>query len=192
MLSRLKRLFNLRQRLPSRFSGWPSEYNPHASPGGRLLFHHFEVCGQHWLHADQPAAADEIYVGLDYPNDSQGMGGAIVTFRLVEGGTLTLYGPWCTNPRDYHDATGVDLENRYATRGVIAKTVDKLIGPGLQKPTMDYRDLLYLDYDWRLGDFDRLEKLAQEYAVKFGEPVYYYAQLYHGAYHSRKLPAYRN
>ena len=167
--------------LPERFTEWPL---PKADPAANRelpKFHHVEGDGLHWLYADQDAAADLIYVGLDYPHDSRGTDGKVTTFSLVDGNRLDLHGPWKSNAEALRDATGIDITDRYSNRGVVALQIGETNSAPGHCRREEYTDLVHIDDDWVISTADRIELLAQRVANERGQRAYYYMQTYGGA-----------
>jgi hypothetical protein len=134
-------------------------------------YHAVEVReGEYYLYADQENAADNVYHG--YTNRQQeGFGGRHITFELVDGGEITLKGPFHCGGGGLLKH-GIDLSNKYLTFGVISKKRERT------KHFMcdEYRELVHLDGDWVLGKFHRIEELAQELANEHGCKMYFYAR----------------
>jgi hypothetical protein len=137
-----------------------------------------EPNGREWVYADQENAADNIYA--DGGQGSRGMGGRTLTFTLVNGETVNFIGPWKGNADSLFEKTGVDLREKYQTTGVVARYRDLAVWPKADT----YRDVLHYDGDeWVVGEFNRIEKIAQVEANKLQERVYF-AFRAHGGGHS--------
>jgi len=147
------------------------------------------ICGQHeaqerkykkligksgriWLVAVQDNPADNIYVSADSQENEpgyrgfRGYAGATLKFGLEDGATECLTGPWHTNCKDLFSDTGYDIRDKHLTFGAVSRKREKgwLI------------DVLYIDKDWTLGAFERIHKIAQEFADKLNCEVYYYQE----------------
>lgn len=119
--------------------------------------------GLRWLVADQENAADNIYV--EGGPGSQGFAGRELTFKLVDGGEIRLKGRWHTNSHSLFQATGIDVRDKYFTFGAIGRDA---------KGSMGVSDVLYMDEDWTLGEYDRIEKKANLMAVEYGKLCFSY------------------
>lgn len=124
--------------------------------------------GKRWLVAIQPNEADNIYVEGDKGSD--GFGGATLRFLLEDGTELALKGPWKVAPSYLLEDTGYDATQKCRTIGIIAterESSKQWYGPDL------YRGVLYKDAEPVVGDFDRIPKLAQQFADELGRRVYF-------------------
>ncbi len=124
--------------------------------------------GRAWLVADQPDAAANIYVSDPNPN-SQGFGGAMLTFRLVDGSTAHMKGPWHTNSEALLADTGIDVRDRHLTRVVVYE----------QRVPGQYgcaEGILYMEDKPVMGTFDRHKEVAQTIADKEGKRVFCFMQ----------------
>jgi len=136
--------------------------------------------GRTWLYAIQDNPADNIYVSGD--KNSDGFGGATLSFTLEDGTIEELRGPWHTNSDDLYSNTGVDLRDKHLTFVAIGKRrktyrtkqgwVDKII------------EVLYQDKKPIIGEFDRGKKLAQSIANKLKQTVYCYIESQGGSSNS--------
>ena len=123
--------------------------------------------GRRWLVADQDNAADDIYV--EGGKNSQGFGGAVLTFTLVDGSCLRLKGPWKTGAGGLFTDTGHDVRTKYLTQGIVAfeKVYGKIYGPDT------YSSIVHFDESPVLGEFGRTDKLAQQTATLTGRKVWF-------------------
>lgn len=140
-----------------------------------------------WLVADQPNAADNIYVWS--PCGEGGFGGSELSFVLTDGSILKLKGPWHSNSNSFLRDTGIDITDKHYTYGVISleKEYPKNVGNFNDwNPLM--KDVLYKDTQFTLGKFERIEKLAQEMANKLGKIVHYYSESMGGSSCGQKNP----
>jgi hypothetical protein len=119
------------------------KYHKYIGNGGRI-----------WLVADQENAAANIYVEGG-PN-SDGFGGATLTFPLVDGSEIKLKGPWHTNSGALYEATGVDVRDKHYTFVVISRRRES--GEHYE---MIMADVLYKDETPMLGPFDRGKSIAR-------------------------------
>lgn len=134
-----------------------------------LKYHKYEdVSGGVWLVADQPNAGDNIYFLDDCPN-SQGFGGATLTFQLVDGTKIALRGPWHSNSNSLYKHTGVDVRDKIFTFVVISEDADYRTA----------KNVLYMDNSenkYVLGSYNRGEEIAKKWANKLSKPVFVYAK----------------
>ncbi|MFW9874523.1 MAG: hypothetical protein ACFFG0_15560 [Candidatus Thorarchaeota archaeon] len=130
--------------------------------------------GKLWLVANQPNAADNIYVEgskSDKNTGFEGFGGRTLTFTLVHGQEIKLKGPWHSNANSLLYATGVDIRDKHLTWGCIGKSWKS--GPDWQGTILD---VIHMDKEPVIGEFNRIEKLANEVAKELGMELYYYKQ----------------
>jgi hypothetical protein len=111
--------------------------------------------GKVWLVADQPNAGANVYVEGG-PN-SDGFGGATLTFPLVDGSEIKLKGPWHTNAGALYSDTGVDVRNQHYTFVVVSRRRES--GEHYE---MIMADVLYKDEASVLGSFDRGKGIARK------------------------------
>ena len=125
--------------------------------------------GRIWLVACQENEADNIYVSGG--KHSQGFGGRTLTFDLEGGGAIELQGPWHSNSVALLKDTGVDVTNKHFTFGVIGQDI-RYGSHGLHPVTII--NVLHKDEKWTLGEFNRIEKLAQEIANELQLRICYF------------------
>jgi hypothetical protein len=135
-----------------------------------------------WLVADQPNAADNVYV--EGGHGSQGFGGATLTFKLMDGTYLSLKGPWKGNAEQMYLETGVDVRNTYTTFGIIA--LRRETGKGFDDDS--FYDILHLDAVPKLGIYDRIEDLATTMCMDLKTKVWYSMRSLGGGHASWKDP----
>ena len=131
--------------------------------------------GLRWLVAIQPNEGDHIYVE-GKPN-SDGFAGRTLSFNLESGEVINLTGPWKSNSDSLLQDTGYDATYRHGTIGVVALKVEN--GKHYNDPNT-YSEVLYADKDWTLGEYDRILKIAQQFANQKGLPVAYAMKSYGG------------
>ena len=178
--------------LPEAFTSWPLHIKSGQGEAAKHKYHGIEISENNWwLYGDIENPADHIYHGNANPNTtSDGFGGAALPFELVDGRTITLYGPFKVAECYLCGATGIDLSDKHKTRGVIAS----------EKPTYDphgggyfgtrtFTSLVHLDTDWVIGKFDRIKELAQKLADEHGEPMWSYVETQGGSNSFCKKPA---
>jgi len=121
-----------------------------------------------WYVAIQDNPADNVYFTKNDGKYSEGFAGRVLPFLLEDGTIDQIQGPWHSNSDSLYEDTGYDVRNKYLTQGIIAKRrkYDYFNGDR-------YTGVLHYDEEAVLGDYDRIENLAQEYANKLGVKVYY-------------------
>lgn len=125
--------------------------------------------------ASQPIEnwADHVYWGTTDPTSkSQGFGGATITFDLRYGGQITLKGPWHSNAESLREITGHDITDRHYTRGVIALVRET----GKRFMDYTYRDCYHLDEQWVLGQYYRVNKIAEQLAEELQQTLFVYIE----------------
>ncbi len=125
--------------------------------------------GYLWLVADQPNMGDNVYF-CSFDPRSQGFGGATLHFELVDGSSIDLPAPWHGNTDSLYHDTGIDIRDTHLTFVVVARDREH------QGWQCTYKDVLYMDKEPMVGDFDRGEAIAKEWANKLGVPVMCYRQ----------------
>lgn len=125
--------------------------------------------GNRWLVADQPNAGDNVYVEGS-PN-SDGFGGAILTFDLVLGGKLELKGPWHSNSDALFADTGIDVRNKFLTFGIVAQKREN--GPKGMLFNWYYDDIIHRDEEPTIGHYDRIERIANAWTKEHGKTCFY-------------------
>ena len=133
--------------------------------------------GNIWLwpvNSDSPA--EQVHVHRPADTRSEGYGGATLHFLLEDGTTYAAKGPWHSNADAMFMATGIDLRNTHWTFGCIAldRTVRSYTTTCLAYTVM--LNVVYLDKEPVLGNFNRIKNLAQDWADAFSHPVMYYSQ----------------
>ena len=118
--------------------------------------------------SDHPA--DNIYFRSYSKDKSEGFAGRVLEFHLKNGEVDLVQGPWNSNAQSFLDDTGVDLRDKFRTFGVVAK--------GIRYDGNDaiLTDVLYIDDEPVIGEFDRIEKIAQNTANALGIKVRYYSE----------------
>lgn len=125
--------------------------------------------GKIWLVANQPNAADNVYV--EGGKDSDGFAGRTLSFKLVDGCTLKLTGPWHSNADALFTDTGVDVRDKYLTQGIVA--LDRQYEDNDYHKPYIYSDVIHYDKSPVIGCFNRIETLAQEFANSTDKIVFY-------------------
>ncbi len=148
-----------------------SIHQPMVSARGEIEEQRFKMImgnkGRRWFVSCQPAEADNIYV--EGGKNSQGMGGATCPFLLENGETVNIQGPWKTGADGLFSETGYDAREKYTSRGIVS--LGKEYGEKWNEPDL-YHDVLHCDTEPVIGAFDRIDKIAQEFANKLGKKIY--------------------
>ena len=124
-----------------------------------------------WYLSTQDNSADNLYcTAINKTKRSNGFGGATLEFKLDDGTSDFVQGPWHSNSGSFLKDTGIDVTDKHFTFGVISMEKEWL------SPNSIMKDVIYQDDDWTLGSFDRIENLAKEMARKLNKKVYFYRQ----------------
>lgn len=175
--------------LPESFTSWPMNIKSGIAEAGEHRYHCVTRGSEHWLYADSENQGDNCYHGFSDPKrGGDGFCGRAMKFTLVDGSELTLYGPYKCAERYLHEV-GVNLSDKHKTRGVVALDAGPYFDGGAYFHQRTYSRLLHLDTEWVLGEFERVEKIAQRLADERGEPVYCYYETQGGSTARRKFPA---
>lgn len=113
-----------------------------------------------------------IHVHTQSPS-SQGYGGSNIEFKIDDGSIYMVKGPWRSNTEDLFLETGLDLRKNHETFGIIALDRRSVKHKPMQ---YDYFDVLHMDDGPVIGEFDRIEKMAQIKANDLNKNVYYQVQ----------------
>lgn len=127
-----------------------------------------ETSGKRWLVANQENAADNIYV--EGGRNSEGFGGRLIKFTLTDLTEVELQGPWHTCAEALFAATGVYVNHLHKTYGAIA------LERGGGWPDTILNKVLFMDSQPVIGHFNRIERIAQEFANKYKKTVYYFSE----------------
>ena len=123
-----------------------------------------------WLVAmDVENRGDYVYSHRPEDKNSDGFGGARLSFTLTDGSEYTAKGPWHSNADSCYEDTGRDFRAMYKTYVVLGT------GRESNDPPRDYRTritgVVYRDPDGGVvGRFDRHKDVAEKYS----EALYYY------------------
>lgn len=126
-----------------------------------------------WYVAVQENCGDNVYFADKHPAPNayfQGFGGATLTFKLEDGTEDHVKGPWHSNSGSLFEDTGYDVRDKYLTRGIIAKNRE------FSKDSRGgdiYTDVLHYDEAPVLGAFERIDKMAQQFANDLKCEIYY-------------------
>lgn len=152
------------------------------------------LLGKYYLSADVENAGDHCYVGNVNPDTkSEGFGGRLMTFPLVEGHELgkevVIRGPWHSNSHSHMLGCGVNLMEKHHTRVLIAHERASIKGPtGQYIDRQRYTGILHHEPEPVLGEYRRFKDLARQYADDLGEPVFYYMRSNGGSTAGRQDP----
>lgn len=134
--------------------------------------------GRRWLVAsDVPNKAEYVYV--EGGPGSKGFGGRTLRFKIADGETIELTGPWHSNSRDLFADTGVDVRGMTLAfyvigirRGKTKIKCDTAWGPReFDRDTIE--DVWYID-EAPMLETERVnhpKKMARELADKLGHSV---------------------
>lgn len=126
---------------------------------------HKDKSGKRWLVGDVPNKAEYVYVEGG-PN-SDGFGGRVITFPLVEGGELPLKGPWHSNSSDLFKATGIDVRGMSYSMCCIG--LDRRFEGDCTYVT----DVIYMEPEPLLGpDRPNVRAIAEAFADELGHSVF--------------------
>jgi hypothetical protein len=142
-----------------------------ARPHDDMIFAHEYSASRVWLFpADlsTPDAANFIYCRNLSIEKSAGFGGAGVTFRMSDGTTKSLQGPWNSNADALFEQTGVDLRNSNITFGIVAKSREHI-----EFSKERFSDILHEDLEPTSGRYDRIPDLAQDFANRLNSTIYF-------------------
>ena len=163
-------------------------YSGQADAAARQYFRYTGRSGRTWLVADQPNAADHIFVSDVYPpgyRGFKGFGGSKLVFKIVGQDEVTLIGPWHTNSHAFFEDTGIDIMDKSLTFVVVARHREAV------KDSWDTRlsGILYIDPEGGLiGQFERGERIAEVYADKMGEEVVLHSDSLGGSFTGKVKP----
>jgi len=121
-----------------------------------------------WYVAIQDNIADNIYVDSHDPK-SQGFGGATLEFQLEDGTTEQVKGPWHSNSNALFNDTGYDVRDKSLTRGIVAKSMNYDKSDFIPI----YTDVLHYDEQPVIGNFYRIQKIAEKFSKELKCNIYY-------------------
>lgn len=157
-------------------------YQMVSGAGEAAKFIYRKVVGKRgvWLFpTNSSTPGEQVHFHDPADTGSQGYGGSTLHFLLEDGTTYDAKGPWHSNTDALFSDTGVDIRNTFRTFGVVAKKrTSLLLRPGVSGNSSHYRfdGLLHLDSEPQIGDFDRIKKIALEFATKLEHPVVCYSE----------------
>jgi len=114
-----------------------------------------------------PHPATEVHFHAPGSTSSQGYGGRKMDFTLDDGSVEHTQGPWHGSAESLLQDTGVDMQDKYLTFCVI--------GTGHERNPERVTGVLHQDVDYVVSEFDRPQKLAQQYADRLRKSVYLWA-----------------
>jgi hypothetical protein len=121
-----------------------------------------------WYVALQENEADNVYFTANDGKYSNGFSGAEITFELEDGAQDQIQGPWHSNSDALFNDTGYDIRNKCYTQGIIAKQIIHNYYKGDL-----FREILHYDKKAVLGEYHRIENLAQKFANELNCKVYF-------------------
>lgn len=140
--------------------------------------------GHVWLYpVNSETPAEQVYFHDPKDLKSDGYGGSTLHFLLEDGTVYDAKGPWHSSADGMWAATGVDIRATYRTYGCVAL---KRVYEG---HVQTFHGVLHADTSPVIGEFDRLEKIAQAHADRLGHPVAYYSKSKGGSSSGYKIPS---
>ena len=131
-----------------------------------------------WLISTDENAGDFIYARKKDDAKSEGFGGSTLEFLLEDGSMIKLQGPWHSNSVSLYHDTGIDLNDKHKTFGLVA----------LNRKGNKYKDILFIDSEPVIGIFDRIEQKAQEIANELNDTVLFYSKSQDGSHAGSMKP----
>lgn len=142
--------------------------------------------GRTWLVSIQDDAAGNVYVSANPKENTpgykgfQGFGGRTLHFVLEDETKLDLTGPWHSNASALFEDTNYDVRDKHLTFGVVGlgrewKTERGCCGP------VTITNVIYKDSDWIIGEYNRINKIAQELANKLNKTVIKFVKSHGGS-----------
>ena len=106
--------------------------------------------------------------------DMEGSGGRTLSYEMMDGDTVSLKGPWNTNPKDLLEQTGIDLTKMSYSFGLVFRTRQEALDFSAGKDVAPVMS----DDQWKLGEFDGGEKRMKQRLEQWGvkndfEPLTY-------------------
>jgi hypothetical protein len=123
-----------------------------------------------WYIAIQPNEGDNIYVVYKDKKNQEGFCGSFISFELEDGTIDKVCGPWHSNSGSLLSATQYDVTHKHLTQGIIALDSTPVKGT---LSTYSHKEVLHYDKEPKIGDFSRIEIMAQDFANKLNKEVYY-------------------
>lgn len=138
-----------------------------------------------WYVAIQENEGDNIYVTPDSRENTfeykgfRGFGGATLSFELEDGTVDKVQGPWHSNCEALLQDTGYDVTQKYYTQGIVALDCNKTTSNDWMRTS--HKEVLHYDEKPVLGSFERIRKIAQDFANNLQRSVYYAVKTRGGA-----------
>lgn len=121
--------------------------------------HHIGKSGQHWFVATGNDRGGKCYVWDPRDRDSRGFAGRTLTFRLSDGTTMVVKGPWHSNSDALFADTGVDVRNEHVTWGCIG--LNRVYRRNNAGDSIGYiTEVVYFDPTPMVGPFNRVDDYA--------------------------------
>ena len=98
--------------------------------------------------------------------------GYTLNFKLEDGTIDSVQGPWYSNSNSLFLDTGYDIRDKHYTFGVISRAMESVSNPY----SAIMKDVIYKDEGPVIGNFNRVEKLAEDFANKEGKPIFCYSE----------------
>jgi hypothetical protein len=121
-----------------------------------------------WYVGIQPNEGDNIYFTKNNGKYSDGFAGSVISFQLEDGSVEEVQSPWHSNSKSLLSDTGYDTTQKHYTLGIIALDSN----PSEIFMGTRHEEVLHFDEEPIIGDFSRIEIMAQDFANKLGKPVY--------------------
>ena len=97
----------------------------------------------------------------------RGYGGREIPFKLEDGTIKIIKGPWHTNSETLYNDIKLDIRNKHLTIGCLFLDRCKSI-------LNNFTNVIYVDEEPVIGDYDRIKNMAIEYSKKYKQTIYYY------------------
>lgn len=142
--------------------------------------------GRTWFVGLIPNAASETLVTNNASNTTRkgggnGFGGATIYFKIDDGSEFEAHGPWHANAEALFADTGLDVRSLHLTRGIISTECEFTTnGPHYREHT---GEILYSEDKPVMGEFKRIEKIAQALADLHGKKLFVSSWSEGGSWH---------
>lgn len=111
--------------------------------------------------------AADIHCRSNKKDHNDGYYGSTLEWKLEDGSTCSLQGPWHSGPDALYEDAGIDLRQCHQTWCAVGRGVRFLRGGHLE-----LIDPIYVDEEVQESAFDRGDKLGERLANKRREPLY--------------------
>jgi len=125
-----------------------------------------------WYVAIQPNEGDNVYCGSRSGKHSDGFGGSTLDFELEDGTIDKVQGPWHSNSSALLDDTEYDVTHKHFTKGIIALDCVNVEDSTDWMKTKHF-EVLHYDKEPIIGDFERIDIMAQYFANELKKSIYY-------------------